>query len=158
LDRFLFLVKVEYPTQKEEEKIVLSTTLESLPQLHRMIAAESILQYQDLVRRVPVSPYVANYAVRLARATRPGTPESLDFINDWVRWGCGPRAGQALLLAAKARVVLSGGFNVSCEDIRTFAHPTLRHRIGLNFAAVSEGYDTDNIIDQLLKAVPEEQS
>jgi MoxR-like ATPase len=157
LDRFLFLVKVGYPSEHEEEKILLSTTLESLPVLRRVMTGPVILACQELVRRVPVSPYVANYAARLVRATRPGEPGAPDFIKKWVRWGCGPRAGQSLLLAAKAHVVLAGKFNVSCGDVRTFAHPTLRHRLGLNFAAVSEGYDTDKIVDLLLAAVPEEK-
>jgi MoxR-like ATPase len=91
------------------------------------------------------------------RATRPGEPGCPDFVRKWVRWGCGPRAGQALLLAAKAHVVLTGKFNVSCAEIRASAHPTLRHRLGLNFAAVSEGYDADKIIDMVLAAVPEEK-
>jgi MoxR-like ATPase len=157
LDRFLFLVKIDYPSEEEEDKILLSTTLESLPELEQVLDADAIIGYQNLVRRVPVSPYVANYATRIARATRPGCPDAPDFIRKWVRWGCGPRAGQALLLAAKARVVLHGGFNVSCEDVRTFVHPALRHRIGLNFAAVSEGCDADDIIDRLVEAVPEEK-
>ena len=158
LDRFLFLVKVDYPSEQEEEKILQSTTLEGLPELHAVMTAPAILAGQELVRRVPVSPFVTNYAARLVRATRPGEPGSPDFVRKWVRWGCGPRAGQALLLAAKAHVVLAGKFNVSCADIRTFAHPILRHRLGLNFAAVSEGYDTDKIIDMVLAAVPEGKS
>ncbi|MGD0092147.1 MAG: MoxR family ATPase [Planctomycetota bacterium] len=157
LDRFLFLIKVDYPTEQQEEHILLSTTLESLPKLKCVLNAQSILAYQELVRRVPVSPFVANYAARLVRATRPGSPDAPEFIKKWVRWGCGPRAGQALLLAAKARVVLHGKFNVSCEDVRAFARPSLRHRLGLNFAAVSEGYDTDAIVEQVLKAIPEEK-
>jgi MoxR-like ATPase len=155
LDRFLFLVKVDYPSAEEEEQILLSTTVESLPVLRRIITGSAILECQDLVRRVPVSPFVANYAARLVRATRPSDPSAPAFIKKWVRWGCGPRAGQALLLAAKAHVVLTGRFNVSCADIRAYAHPVLRHRLGLNFAAVSEGYDTDKIIDQVLAAIPE---
>ena len=157
LDRFLFLVKVDYPSEQEEEKILQSTTLERLPELHSVMTAPAILAGQELVRRVPVSPFVTNYAARLVRSTRPGDPAAPDFVRKWVRWGCGPRAGQALLLAAKAHVVLAGKFNVSCADIRTFAHPILRHRLGLNFAAVSEGYDTDKIIDMVLAAVPEER-
>jgi len=155
LDRFLFLVKVDYPSQAEEERILLSTTNESTPELKRIITGSAILAVQDLVRRVPVSPFVANYAARIVRSTRPTDPSAPAFIKKWVRWGCGPRAGQALLLAAKAHVVLSGRFNVSCADIRSFAHPILRHRLGLNFAAVSEGYDTDKIVDQVLAAIPE---
>jgi len=157
LDRFLFLVKVDYPSETEEDEILLSTTLESLPELEQVLDASMILRFQDLVRRVPVSPYVANYASRIARSTRPGDPKAPDFIRKWVRWGCGPRAGQALLLAAKARVVLSGGFNVSCEDVRAFALPALRHRIGLNFAAVSEGNTADDIVVRVIDAVPEEK-
>jgi MoxR-like ATPase len=157
LDRFLFLVKVGYPSEHEEEQILLSTTLESQPTLRRVMTGPVVLACQDLVRRVPVSPYVANYAARLVRATRPGEPGAPDFIKKWVRWGCGPRAGQSLLLAAKAHVVLGGKFNVSCADVRAFARPTLRHRLGLNFAAVSEGYDTDKIIDLLMAHVPEEK-
>jgi MoxR-like ATPase len=101
-----------------------------------------------------VSRYVANYAARLARATRPDDALAPDFIPKWVQWGCGPRAGQALLLAAKSHVLLSGRFNVCVQDIRKFVHPVFRHRFGLNFTAVSEGYDTDTIIDWLLEAVP----
>ena len=157
LDRFLFLVKVDYPSETEEDQILLSTTLESLPDLAEVLDAETIITYQNLVRRVPISPYVANYANRIARSTRPSNPDAPDFIRKWVRWGCGPRAGQALLLSAKARVVLAGGFNVSCEDVRAFALPAMRHRIGLNFAAVSEGYSADDIISQVIDAVPEEK-
>jgi MoxR-like ATPase len=157
LDRFLFLVKVDYPSETEEDQILLSTTLQSLPELEPVLDAGMILRFQDLVRRVAVSPYVANYASRIARSTRPSDPKAPDFIRKWVRWGCGPRAGQALLLAAKARVVLSGGFNVSCEDVRAFALPALRHRIGLNFAAVSEGHTADDIIARVIDAVPEEK-
>jgi MoxR-like ATPase len=97
---------------------------------------------------------VANYAARLARSTRPGDPIAPDFIPKWVQWGSGPRAGQSLLLAAKAHVLLSGRFNVSVRDVRKFVHPVFRHRFGLNFTAVSEGYDTDTIADWLLEAVP----
>ena len=97
---------------------------------------------------------MANYAARLARSTRPDDPIAPDFIPKSVQWGCGPRAGQALLLAAKSHVLLSGRFNVSVNDVRKFVHPVFRHRFGLNFTAVSEGYDTDYIIDQLLEAVP----
>jgi len=134
--------------------LLLTTTLDSMPSLESMLTSEAILEYQELVRRVPVSSYVANYAARLARATRPGDPAAPDFIPKWVQWGCGPRAGQALLLAAKSHVLLNGRFNVSIADVRAFVHPVLRHRFGLNFSAVSEGYDTDTIIGWLLEAVP----
>jgi MoxR-like ATPase len=112
--------------------------------------------YQDLVRRVPVSDHVANYAARLCRATRP-LDDAPDFVTKYVRYGCGPRAGQSLLLSAKAHVVLGGRFNVSCEDVRRYALPVMRHRVILNFAAASEGLDSDAIVKKLLEAVPEAQ-
>ena len=154
LDRFLFMINVDYPSLSEEQEILIKTTLDSSPRLGALLTSEQIKRFQNLVRRVPVSRYVANYAARLARATRPDDSLAPDFIPKWVQWGCGPRAGQALLLAAKSHVLLSGRFNVSVQDIRKFVHPVFRHRFGLNFTAVSEGYDTDIIIDWLLKAVP----
>jgi MoxR-like ATPase len=154
LDRFLFMINVDYPSLDEEQEILIRTTLDSMPSLGSMITRQDIMQFQQLVRRVPVSRYVANYAARLARATRPEDPAAPDFISQWVQWGCGPRAGQALLLAAKSHVLLSGRFNVSANDIRKFVHPVFRHRFGLNFSAASEGYDTDTVIDWLLEAVP----
>jgi len=154
LDRFLFMINVDYPSLDEEQEILIKTTLDSSPRLGAMLSREQIMQFQNLVRRVPVSRYVANYAARLARSTRPDDSIAPDFIPKWVQWGCGPRAGQALLLAAKSHVLLSGRFNVSVRDIRKFVHPVFRHRFGLNFTAVSEGYDTDTIIDWLLEAVP----
>ena len=154
LDRFLFMINVDYPSLDEEEAILIKTTLDELPSLNAMISRDQIVQFQRLVRQVPVSRYVANYAARLARATRPEDPLAPDFIPKWVQWGCGPRAGQALLLAAKAHVLLMGRFNVSVNDIRLFVHPVFRHRFGLTFTATSEGYDTDTVIDGLLKSVP----
>ena len=155
LDRFIFLVKVDYPNLEEEEKILLSTTRGYEDKLKGILDAQTIIQYQKLVRQVPVSEHVANYAARLCRATRPQSDEAPDFIRKWVRYGCGPRGGQSLIMAAKAHVVLNGRFNVSCEDIRRFAPPVLRHRLILNFAAVSEGFDTDAVIQKLLVTVPE---
>jgi len=154
LDRFLFMINVDYPSLEEEQEILIRTTLDAMPSLGSMITRDEIRQFQNLVRRVPVSRYVANYAARLARSTRPNDAIAPDFIPKWVQWGCGPRAGQALLLAAKSHVLLSGRFNVSVNDIRKFVHPVFRHRFGLNFTAVSEGYDTDTMIDWLLEAVP----
>ena len=154
LDRFLFMINVDYPSLKEEQEILIKTTLDAMPSLGSMITRDEIMQFQNLVRRVPVSRYVANYAARLARSTRPNDAIAPDFIPKWVQWGCGPRAGQALLLAAKSHVLLSGRFNVSVNDVRKFVHPVFRHRFGLNFTAVSEGYDTDTVIDWLLEAVP----
>jgi len=155
LDRFLFLIKIDYPSLSEEEEILLTTTLESLPELDQVIDGPSILGFQKVVRDIEVSSEIANYAARIPRATRPGDADSPDFIKDWVRWGCGPRAGQALILAAKAHCALHGRMEVTYEDIRRFVHPIMRHRMVLNFAAVSEGHNTDDIITMLLDKVPE---
>jgi MoxR-like ATPase len=155
LDRFLFLVKIDYPSLSEEEQILLSTTLESLPKLAHVIDGPTIIEMQKAVRGIAVSHEVANYAARLARATRPGSEEAPDFVNQWVRWGCGPRAGQGLLLAAKSNAGLAGRSEATFADVRKFVHPVLRHRMGLNFAAVSEGQTTDDIVDRLLEHVPE---
>jgi len=155
LDRFIFLVKVDYPDAHEEQQILQSTTGGDIAELKGILDADSILSYQNLVRQVPVSDHVAGYAARLCRATRPEGDESPDFVKKWVRYGCGPRAGQSLILAAKAHVVLSGRFNVSCNDIREYVLPVMRHRLILNFTAASEGLNTDDVIKKLLDVVPE---
>jgi len=155
LDRFLFLIKIDYPSLSEEEAILLTTTLDTLPKLDQVIDGPAILAFQTVVREIEVSPEVANYAARIPRASRPTDDEAPDFIKKWVRWGCGPRAGQGLILAAKAHAALNGRRTVTFEDIREFVYPVLRHRLGLNFAAVSEGQNTDDIITMLLKHVPE---
>ncbi len=156
LDRFILLVKVDYPNLEEEQKILLSTTGSDGETLKSMIDARSVTMYQDLVRRVPVSEHVANYAARLCRATRP-QGDVPDFIQKYVRYGCGPRAGQSLLLSAKAHVVLNGRFNVSCDDIRKYALPVMHHRVILNFSAASEGLDSDAVINRLLENISESQ-
>ena len=157
LDRFIFLVKVDYPSPDEEQEILLSTTRGSATNLEPILDADSILKFQALVRQVPVSDHVAGYASRLSRATRPQSDKAPDFIKKFVRYGCGPRAGQSLILAAKAHVVLNGRFNVSCADIRAYTLPVLRHRLilGCNFAAASEEIDADDIIQRLLQNIPE---
>ena len=152
----LLLIKVDYPTLEEEQRILLSTTSDNGQMIKGLLDAKSVTQYQSLVRRVPVSEHVASYAARLCRATRP-QGDVPDFIKNYVRFGCGPRAGQSLLLCAKAHVVLNGRFNVSCEDIRTYALPVMRHRVILNFSAASEGLDSDAIITRLLDTVDESE-
>lgn len=156
LDRFILLVKVDYPDLEEEQKILLTTTGRDGESLDGILDAKSVIRYQNLVRQVPVSEHVAKYAARLCRATRPQSDEAPEFISKFVRYGCGPRAGQSLILAAKAHVVLNGRFNVSCEDIRKYTLPVMRHRVILNFAAASEGLDTDAVIQRLLDTVGEE--
>ncbi|OHB76110.1 MAG: AAA family ATPase [Planctomycetes bacterium RBG_16_55_9] len=157
LDRFILLIKVDYPDLAQEQEILLSTTAGDGEQIQSRIDAKSVLMYQDLVRRVPVSSHVANYAARLCRATRPMQDGVPDFVKKYVRYGCGPRAGQSLLLSAKAHVVLNGRFNVSCEDVRKYALPVMRHRVILNFAGASEGLDSDAVIKKLMDTVPESQ-
>jgi MoxR-like ATPase len=155
LDRFMFSILVDYPTADEEPEILMATTKDRVWEVERVLNADTILRFQHLVRQVPVSPHVAHYASALARATRPGTKEAPDFISQWVRWGAGPRAGQYLLLAAKAHVLLNGRFSISCADIREYARPVLRHRIFRNFAAASEGVTSDQIVDRILEIVKE---
>jgi MoxR-like ATPase len=156
LDRFIFLVKVGYASEAEELQIVLSTTRQQTETPEPVIDGKLILAFQELIRNVPVAEHVGSYAVRLMRATRPDNPDAPDFIKRCLEFGCGPRAGQSLILAAKAHAALNGRFSVSCDDIRLYALPVLRHRIILNFSAVSEGLDADQIVAQLLEAVPED--
>lgn len=157
LDRFMFSVQVDYPTGEEEREIILETTRDHRWEVDRVLDAETILMFQHIVRQVPVSDHVALYASSLVRATRPGTNEAPDFISRWVRWGAGPRAGQYLLLAAKAHVLLNGRTNVSCADIKEYALPALRHRMFCNFAAASEGVASDDIVKRILDVVKEPQ-
>jgi MoxR-like ATPase len=157
LDRFILLVKVDYPNLEEEQQILLTTTGRDGESLDGILDAKSVLRYQDLVRQVPISEHVAKYAARLCRATRPQSDEAPEFISKFVRYGCGPRAGQSLILAAKAHVVLNGRFNVSCDDIRKYTLPVMRHRVILNFAAASEGLDTDAVIQRLLDTIGESE-
>ncbi len=155
LDRFMFAINVEYPKAEDEKQIILETTRDLHWEVHRVLNAALILRLQQLVRQVPVSDHVAQYALNLVRATRPGTPEAPEFIPRWVRWGAGTRAGQNLLLAAKAHVLLNGRMTVSCADVREYALPVLRHRIFCNFSAASEGVSTDDIVRKILEAIPE---
>jgi len=155
LDRFMFSLVVEYPGAADEAEIIVETTRDRPLEVERLMDAETILKFQNLVRQVPVSRHVAAYAAALVRATRPGQEGALDFVTRWVRWGAGPRAGQFLLLAAKAGVILNGRFNVSCRDVREFALPVLRHRIFPNFTAASEGVTADEIVRRIVAAVRE---
>ncbi len=155
LDRFMFCIHVDYPSAAEEAKILLDTTRDLKWEVERVLGAESILQFQHLVRQVPVTPHVAAYAAALIRATRPNTPEALDWITRFVRFGAGPRAGQYLLLAAKAHALLFGEGSVSTASVRAYAAPVLRHRIHIGFAAAAENLTSDILIERLLAAVPE---
>ena len=153
LDRFMFHISVAYPSDEEEQKIVATTTSAYQADVARVLGRDRILELQHLVRRIPVSDHVVRYAVKLARASRPG-PESAPFIRDWVSWGAGPRAAQFLVLGAKARAALLGRPTPSEDDVRAVARPVLRHRILPNFTAEADGISSLDIIAKLLEAVP----
>ncbi|MDD2707122.1 MAG: AAA family ATPase [Verrucomicrobiae bacterium] len=155
LDRFMFCLKVGYPAAEDEQRVIMETTRQANMEVKRILDAETLLKFQYLVRQTPISDHVGLYATRLIRAARPGSPDAPEFINRWIRWGTGTRAGQYLLLAAKTHAILQGRFNVSCADVREFALPVIRHRLVCNYAAASEGVDTDDIVKKLLEAVPE---
>ena len=152
LDRFMFNVRVDYPSQSEEEQIVSTTTSSYVPTLERALDSRAIIELQQLVRRVPVTEHVVRYAVRLARATRggDGAPE---FVRQWVSWGAGPRASQYLVLGAKTRAVLHGRFTPGIEDVRAVAPSVLRHRVVTNFTAEAEGVKPDRIVADLVAGV-----
>jgi len=152
LDRFMLHIHVDYPTAAEEERIVTETTGSAVPALDRVFGARELIEFQGLIRRVPVADFVVRYAVRLARSSRPeeGSP---DFVRQWVSWGAGLRAGQSLVLGAKARALLAGRFHVTPDDIRALVHPTLRHRILLGYRAEADGVSVDAVIDRLLDHV-----
>jgi MoxR-like ATPase len=155
LDRFMFNILVDYPSEQEEEQIVATTTSAYEAKLERVLGGNDILELQRLIRRVPVADHVVRYAVRLARATRArdGAP---DFVRQWVAWGAGPRASQYLVLGAKTRAVLLGRFAPGIEDVRAVALAVLRHRIVTNFTAEADGIKPERIIEDLLKSVPTE--
>jgi MoxR-like ATPase len=155
LDRFMFNIIVDYPEADEEERIVMATTGKQDTELREVLTAANLLALQSTVRQLPVSPHVVKYATRLVRMTRPKAEDAPQFIKDNVHVGAGPRAAQFLVLGAKARAVLHGRLNVSCEDIKILALPVMRHRIFTNFTADSEGIGPDDLVRQLLAAVPE---
>jgi MoxR-like ATPase len=151
LDRFLFLIKVDYPTDAEEEQIMRVGTAETLPKVNPVLNADDILSLQSVVRRVPVSDKVFQFAKRITRASRPNTPEAADFSTKWLTWGAGPRASMNLILAAKAHAILRGSNHVAGDDVVAVALPILRHRLIINFAAQSEGVTVDEVIKQLIR-------
>ncbi len=153
LDRFMFNIEMDYPPFTEEVEIVATTTTSYQPVLDKVINGDKILQMQDLVRRVPASSHVIEYAVRLLRSSRPGKPEALPFVKEWVEWGAGPRASQHLILAAKARAVMRGAYVASVEDVKAVIQSILRHRIIVNFKAQAEGIRPLDIILRLLEEV-----
>ncbi|MFH1784328.1 MAG: MoxR family ATPase [bacterium] len=155
LDRFFFNILIGYPEREEEKEIVRKTTGSFQAKVEKVLNAQEINHLQEIVRKVPVSDHVVQYAVNLVSATRPASSLSPDFIKKWVNWGAGPRASQYLVLGGKSRAILEGRYNVSVEDIRNLAYPVLRHRIILNFNAEAEGINTEEVIRRLIEAVPE---
>jgi MoxR-like ATPase len=158
LDRFLFLIQVDYPTDKEEEQIMRQGTADVTLGTDKVMHGDDILTLQQVVRRVPVADHIFAYAKRITRMTRPGTPEAVDFVNKWLTWGAGPRASMNLILAAKAHALLRGRYHVSADDVAAVAKPILRHRLICNFTAQSEGINTDSVVDKVLQAVPKNQA
>ncbi|MCX6906203.1 MAG: MoxR family ATPase [Verrucomicrobia bacterium] len=157
LDRFMFMIYVDYPSSAEEMDIMKLATGVPAGQPEPVLTAEEILDLQHVIRRMPVADHVYAYAEKLVRVTRPKSPEALDFCNKWLTWGAGPRAGLNLVLGAKARAMLNGQFYVSCDDVAAVALPIFRHRLILNFAAQSEAVTADDITRMILEAVPKDE-
>ena len=156
LDRFMLNIVIDYPSAQEERAILAQTTTADEPTVHAVATGDEIERARLLVREIPAAENVIDYAARLVRASRPSPSDSdgaPPFVREWVRWGAGPRAGQALLLAGKARAVLQGRPAVSIDDIRAVAPPVLRHRLLVNFQAEAEGIDAETIVARLLDAV-----
>lgn len=150
LDRFMFNIWVDYPTYQEELAIVKSTTGDSKPQLRPVLTAEEIIAYQGLVRRIPVTDNVLEYAVKLATRTRPGTPDAPAMIKDHVSWGAGPRASQFLVVGAKCHALAQGKFSPDISDVQAVAVPILRHRLVRNYKAEAEGVTVERIVSSIL--------
>jgi MoxR-like ATPase len=154
LDRFMFMVMVNYPSPDEELLIMKATTTSNHVELSHVLTGDDIMRLQDIVRRVPVADHVFQYAMKLTRSTRPQENGVPDFIKEWVTWGAGPRASQYLILGAKARAALYGRFAATTDDVAAVAHPVLRHRIITNFKAEAENVTADRIVDRLLEMTP----
>ena len=156
-DRFMFKVLVDYPTFEEEKQIAKQTTSIQSDDIDVVLSGKDVLELQKIVRQVPVTDHVVEYALALVRQTRVGRPGTPDFVEEWLSWGAGPRAVQNLLLGAKARALLNGRGHVSTGDVAALAKPVLRHRIVANFAAESEGITPDRVIDRLIEETPSKE-
>jgi MoxR-like ATPase len=154
LDRFMFNIKVDYPTAAEEERILSSTTRGEKPEIRKVLSGKAILNLQKLVGSVAVSEYIIKYVATLVRATRPKSDDAPEFVRELVDWGAGPRAGQFLIHGGKALAAMEGRFSVSIDDVKKVAVPVLRHRVATNFQAQAEGLSTDDVIRRLLKEIP----
>ena len=154
LDRFMFNIKIDYPSLEEEERILAATTRSEKVEIGHILNGKTILVFQKLVNSVAVSQYIVKYAAALVRATRPKSADAPKFVQELVDWGAGPRAGQFLIQGGKAIAAMEGRFSVAVDDIRKIAVPALRHRISANFQAQAEGMTTDDIIKRLIEEIP----
>jgi MoxR-like ATPase len=153
LDRFMFNVVIDYLPEDEEVTVVAQTTARKAEPINPLFTGEDVLRFHDIVRKVPIAEDLVRYAVRLASASRPQPDGAPDFVNEWVSWGAGLRAGQCLVLGAKVRALLRSRAHVTEEDIHALAHPTLRHRILLNYRAEAEGVTVGNVVNRLIETV-----
>jgi MoxR-like ATPase len=154
LDRFMFNIKVDYPSLSEEEQILATTTRNEQPEVSKVLSARAILNLQKLVGTVAVSEYIIKYVASVVRATRPKDETAPDFVKELVDWGAGPRAGQFLIHGGKALAAMDGRFTVAIEDVQRVAIPVLRHRVSTNFQAQAEGMTTEDVINRILDAIP----
>jgi MoxR-like ATPase len=151
-------VLIDYLPEDDEVAVVKQTTSRRPTAIEPLFSGDDVRRFHDVVQRVPIAEDVIRYAVRLAAASRPGQPGSPDFIADWVSWGAGTRAGQYVVLGAKARALLAGRNHATLDDVRALIHPTLRHRILVGYRAEAEGITAEHVIDRLLESVPLPQS
>ena len=154
LDRFMFNIKVDYPSAEEEEKILATTTRSEKVEVRKVLSGKAILNVQKLVGSVAVTQYVVQYVSRLVRATRPKDGSAPEFVRELVDWGAGPRAGQFLILGGKSLAAMDGRFSVAIDDVQKIAIPVLRHRISTNFQAQAEGMAPEDIVQRLIKEIP----
>jgi|TARA_Y100000994_G_scaffold52645_1_gene42094 MoxR-like ATPase len=155
LDRFMFNIKVDYPTADEEVRILAATCRNETPEVNKVLSAKAIVNLQKLVNSVAVSEHIIQYVSNLVRATRPGDAEAPEFIKEFVDWGAGPRAGQFLIQGGKALAAMDGRFSVAIQDVQKIAVPVLRHRVATNFHAQADGMTSEDVIAQLLATIPE---
>ena len=153
LDRFMFSIKVDYPSLDEEREILRRTTEDKSVEIQPVLQKQDIDDLQHIVRRVPIADQMMYYAMAITRATRLNNPDAPGFVKERLSWGAGPRASQYLVLGAKAKAILAGRFHVAAEDIKAIAHPVLRHRIITNYSASAEGITPDHIVDRLLETI-----
>ncbi len=153
VDRFMFNLWLDYPSFEEEKKIVETTTSQYEAKLEKILSAEEIMYFQNLVRKVPVADNVIEFAVKVANLTRPNSNGSPQFIKEWITWGAGPRASQYMILAAKTKSIIEGRYSPNIDDVRFAMLPVLRHRIITNFSAEAEGVKSVDVIERLGKEI-----